>query len=95
MAGGVPSPEQPQRQAAMAKSLRAAPCCAMCGALEAFLATAPQTQPANLLAAAPRPKQAQRPFIPFAFSELFWLVEYFSKYCKSCRNPNLSQKCKK
>jgi hypothetical protein len=57
--------------AAMAVSLRTTPSCAMCGAWEAFLAKAQQTQPASLWAASPRPKQAQRPFIPFVVSELF------------------------
>jgi hypothetical protein len=71
LADGVPSLEQPQCRAAMVVSMRVAPSCAMCGAWEAFLATAQQTQPTSLRAAARRPKQAQRPFIPFAFSELF------------------------
>jgi hypothetical protein len=48
MAGGVPSPEQPQRRAAMAEFLRAAPCGAVCGVWEAFLATAQQTQSASV-----------------------------------------------
>jgi hypothetical protein len=70
MADGVPSPEQPQRRAAMAESLSVAPCGALCGAWEAFSATAQQTQPVSLWEAALGPKQAQRPFIPFAFSKL-------------------------
>jgi hypothetical protein len=70
MAGGVPSPEQPQRRATMAESLHAALCGVVRGAWEAFLATAQQTQPASLWEAAPGPKQAQRPFILFAFFEL-------------------------
>jgi hypothetical protein len=68
---GAPSLEQPQRWAAMAVSQLAAPCYAMCGAWEAFVAKAQQTQPARLWASSPGPKQAERPFIPFACSELF------------------------